>query len=303
MISKNNVTSVPLQQYDKQKMEIERKDYIELARFLFGNNWLFAKMILTFLCHKKCFPPSLSLGSRAAESLIVGTNLAAAYISDISENKMMPESRYTSMEQRINQNEVYETLGILRSWESFAGSENCNQNSSAIIPSCALLIFICADQLDGSFNLFITEFRRPDFVNKIWCDHPSRTTVSFSVTNPPRVIKLMKIIYDDAQWEYTKLALEWGFTRTNYTETKITRLHAEGCKVAEEYRRLLTSRNVAEEEVNKALRKYLDERCFDINETDVEATFDVVQAWDYYMSQNGDKISKFLEDVGNIDRD
>ncbi|KAM0183063.1 hypothetical protein ACHAPF_000535 [Botrytis cinerea] len=273
MISKNNVTSVPLQQFntstfqvdDKQKMEIERKDYIELARFLFGNNWLFAKMILTFLCHKKCFPPSLSLGSRAAESLIVGTNLAAAYISDISENKMMPESRYTSMEQRINQNEVYETLGILRSWESFAGSENY--------------------QLDGSFNLFITEFRRPDFVNKIWCDHPSRTTVSFSVTNPPRVIKLMKIIYDDAQWEYTKLALEWGFTRTNYTETKITRLHAEGCKVAEEYRRLLTSRNVAEEEVNKALRKYLDERCFDINETDVEATFDVVQAWDYYMSR------------------
>ncbi|KAM0160947.1 hypothetical protein ACHAPG_002706 [Botrytis cinerea] len=113
----------------------------------------------------------------------------------------------------------------------------------------------------------------------------------------------MKIIYDDVQWEYTKLALEWGFTRTNYTETKVTRLHAEGCKVAEEYRRLITSKSVAEEEVNKALRKYLDESCFDINETDVEATFDVVQAWDYYMSQNGDKISKFLEDVRNIERD
>ncbi|TEY82421.1 hypothetical protein BOTCAL_0029g00080 [Botryotinia calthae] len=291
MISKNNVASVPLQQFkisthqtdNKQKMKTERKDYIELARFLFGENWPFTKTILTFFRYEKCFPPSLSLESRAAESLIVGTNLASAYISDIPENKMMPESRYTSMEQRINQNEVYETLGILRSWESFAGSENY--------------------QLDDSFNLFITEFRRPDFVNKICCNHPSRTTVNRSATNPPRVIKLMKILYDDAQWEYTKLALEWGFTRTNHTETKVARLYTEGCKVAEEYRRLLNSKDIAEEEINRALRKYLDESCFDINEADVEATLDIVQAWDYYMSQNADKILKFLEDVGNIDRD
>lgn len=95
----------------------------------------------------------------------------------------------------------------------------------------------------------------------------------------------MKLLYDDAQWEYTKLALEWGFDRTYYTRTKVTRLHKEGSKVAEEYRRLLASKNIAEEDVDIILRNYLDEGCIDINEADVEVTLNIVQAWDYYMSR------------------
>ncbi|THV50795.1 hypothetical protein BGAL_0135g00070 [Botrytis galanthina] len=169
--------------------------------------------------------------------------------------------------------------------------------------------------LDDSFDAFIAEFRHPDFVNTVWSDYPSGATdINRSATNTPRVIKLMKLLYDDAQWEYTKLALEWGLDRTYYTRTKVTRLHKEGSKVAEEYRRLLASKNIAEEDVDIILRNYLDESCFDINEADVEATLDIVQAWDYYMSRpaiglltyrlgDGDKIAKFLDDVRNVDKD
>ncbi|TGO55692.1 hypothetical protein BCON_0088g00230 [Botryotinia convoluta] len=266
-------------------MNTERKDSIELARFLFGDNWQFTKKILTFILDCGCRSNLHSITSKAGESLHIGTDLAFAYRSDISGNNTMPESRYTSMEQRINENKVYATLDILRFWARTARFEKCNQ-------------------LDESIRTFVAEFRHPDFVNTVWSDHPSGATdINWSVTNPPRMIKLMKLLYDDAQWEYTKLALEWGFDRTNYTRTKVTRLHEEGCRVAEKYRRLLTSKNIAEEEVNRALRDYLDESCFDINEADVEATLDIVQAWDYYMSRDGDKISKFLDDIRNVDKD
>ncbi|TGO28411.1 hypothetical protein BPAE_0028g00600 [Botrytis paeoniae] len=251
-------------------MNTQRKDYIELGRFLFGDNWQFTEKILTFVLDRGSLYNLHLLTSNAPEFLSIGTDLAFAYRTDTSGKNTMGGSRYTSMEKRINEDDVYVTLEILRFVAKIAKFEICNQDY----------------QLDDSIRTFVAEFRHPDFVNTVWSDHPSAATIiNQSATNPPRVIKLMKVLYDDAQWEYTKLALEWGFDRTNYTRTKVTRLHEEGCRVAEEYRRLLTPKNIAEEEVNSVLLIYLDESCFDINEADVEATLDIVQAWDYYMSR------------------
>ncbi|KAF7893844.1 hypothetical protein EAF00_007358 [Botryotinia globosa] len=290
MIFNNNGASDPLQQSnpstfpvdDKQKLNTERRFHIELARFLFGDNWQFTKYILTFVCgHLSGSDP---LTFRAAELLGFGTDLAFAYRSDISGKHMMGESRYTCMEQQISDIDVYATLETLRFMASVVNFQSY--------------------PIDNGIHTFIAEFQNPDFVNTIWSDYPSAATdINRSATNPPRVIKLMKLLYDDAQWEYTKLALEWGLDRTYYTRTKVTRLHKEGSKVVEEYRRLLTFKDITEEEVNRALRNYLDENCFDINEADVEATLDIVQAWDSYMSRDGDKISKFLDDVRNVDKD
>ncbi|KAF7887904.1 uncharacterized protein EAF01_011058 [Botrytis porri] len=217
MISNNHGASVPPRQSDpvtftvddEQKVRTARKDYIEVARFLFGDNWRFTKKILTFV--------------------VDSGNIFNLYLTT---------------------------------------------------PNAPELLRI--DQLDDSIRPFVAELRHLDFVNTVWSDHPSAAEdIKGPATYPPRVIKLMKVLYDDAQWEYTKLALEWGFDRTNYTRTK----------------------NFAAEEVNSILRSYLDESCFDINEADVEATLDIVQAWDYYMSCNGDKISKFLDDIGDVDQD
>ncbi|TGO33431.1 hypothetical protein BHYA_0247g00210 [Botrytis hyacinthi] len=290
MIIFNNIgASDPLQQSnpstfpvgDKQKLNTERKGHIELARFLFGDNWQFTKYILTFVSGH--LSDSGSFTSKTAELLDVGTGLAFAYRSDMSGKNMMGESRYTSMEQQLSEGDVYATLETLRFMAKVVNFEYY--------------------PLDDSIYTFIAEFRHPDFVNTVWSDHPAvGTDINRSATNPPRVIKLMKLLYDDSQWEYTKLALEWGFDRTYYTSIRVTRLHEEGSKVAEEYRRLLASKNIAED-VDGVLRNYLDESCLDINEADVEATLDIVQAWDYYMSRDGDKISKFLDDVRNVDKD
>ncbi|KAF7939287.1 uncharacterized protein EAE97_007367 [Botrytis byssoidea] len=256
MIFNNNGASDPLQQFNpstlsvdnKQKINTERKGYIELARFIFGDNWQFTKYILTFVCGYLSDSDPLTL--KVVGLLGVGTDLAFAYRSVISGKHMMGESRYTSMEQQISESDIYATLETLRLERLPSGTTDINR----------------------------------------------------SATNPPRVIKLMKSFYDDAQWEFIKLAIEWGFDRSYYTWAKVTRLHKEGIKVAEECRRLLASKNIEEEEVNRTLRNYLDENCFDINEADVGATLDIVQAWDYYMSRDGDKISKFLDDVRNVDK-
>ncbi|KAF7885924.1 uncharacterized protein EAF02_004433 [Botrytis sinoallii] len=301
MIFNRNEASDSLQQSDpstppvddKRKMKTERKDFIELARFLFGNNWKFTKKFLDFvLDHESRSLYDLHIydlhfmTSRTTELLCFGTDLAFAYRTDVSGKNTIGESRYTSMEQQIKEIDVYATL------ETLILVAEINTANAGIY------------QLDGSVQKFITEFRHPDFSKTVWSDHPSAATdINLSTTSPPRLIKLMKILYDDAQWEYTKLALEWGFERTIHTRTKVTRLHEEGSKIAEEYRLLLTSKNITEEEVNRALRNYLDESCFDINEADVDATLDILQAWDCYMSRVGDKIAEFLDDVKNVDKD
>ncbi|TGO67092.1 hypothetical protein BOTNAR_0048g00220 [Botryotinia narcissicola] len=195
MIFNNNGASDPLQQSnpstlpvdDKQKLKTERKSHIELARFLFGDNWQFTKYILTFV--GGYLSDSDPLTSKAAGLLGVGTDLAFAYRSDISGKHMMGESRYTSMEQQISERDVYATLETLRFMARVVNLEHC--------------------PLDDSIHTFIADFQHPEFVNTVWSDYPSGTTdINWSATNSLRVIKLMKLLYDDAQWEYIKLALE-----------------------------------------------------------------------------------------------
>ncbi|KAF7956191.1 hypothetical protein EAE96_005111 [Botrytis aclada] len=283
-ISNNNEESVPLQQFNhstlpvgEKEPEDEQKDYIKLARFLFRDDWQYTKKILTFVRDDEYFSELRMLTTKAAELLDVGTGLENARRS------MMGESGYSSVEERISESDANATFDILILWARTPNFGN--------------------DQHDDTFYASLASYRQPDSVDAVppWAmdmDYPV-----WSETNPTRVIELMKLLYVDAQWEYTKLALEWGFDRTKYTRAKVVRLYTEGGRLAEEFRRLLTSRSHTEEEVNSVLRSYLDGPCFDISEADVEATLDIVQTWDYYMSRDGDKISKFLDDVGNVAKD